>query len=179
MKRAATISADGLYRYDLIRTVEPDCECPRCYEGSFPRKHPGYVLWVLANPSTANAVTDDATERRGWGFTNFWNYGEMRFVNVNPFRSTEPKHVRGPDESILNINDFYLASYAKAAALIICAWGSHADPYLAQRAHTILRRNAPNGILYALGFTKSGAPKHPLYLRSVLQPVIWNPQLDL
>lgn len=172
MKREATISDDGLYRFDLRRAVEPGCVCKRCMVNS--RKYRGYVLWVLANPSTADAVADDATERRGWSFTESWGYGEMYFVNINPFRSTDPKLVQPLSLETEAMNAGYLVHHAERAAIIICAWGTHADKQLTARAVGILKRAAPEGKIYTLGLTRDGSPKHPLYLSADTPPQIWN-----
>lgn len=161
MRREATISADGLYRHDLTRTVQPGCKCARCAVASLAR--PGYVLFCLCNPSTADAETDDATERRGWGFTNAWGFGKFVFVNTNPFRSTDPKKARVPDELVLLQNDLYLVTHAQAASVVVCAWGTNADPILAARALRIVRAKARVPVC-ALALTKNGTPKHPLYL---------------
>lgn len=135
---------------------------------------PGFVLWVLCNPSTASASVDDATERRGWAFTDLWGYEEMRFINTNPYRSTEPKLARYPDEPVLLDNDRYLRYHARRAALIICAWGTNANPRLAGRAESILRVAAGPNRLYTLGLTMNGTPKHPLYLSYKSCPTLWN-----
>lgn len=172
MKREATISDDQLYRFLLTRAVEYGCCCDRCLNSSI-RTAQGYVLWVLCNPSIASAVVDDATERRGWGFTDSWGYGEMRFVNTNPFRSTNPRLARIPAESVLSHNDEYLRFHAKHAALVICAWGTHATPWLAERALKVVRSVAPT---YHLGLTKHGLPKHPLYLSDKIRPQHWSTQ---
>lgn len=173
MKREATISAaDGLYRYDLTRTVQAGCPCARCVEY---RAQPvaslraGYVLWVLCNPSTADAETDDATERRGWGFSNSWGYGKFVFVNTNPFRSTDPKKARVPDETVLANNDLWLIHHAQAASVVVCAWGMNADPILAARALRIIRAKA-NVPVQMLALTRNGTPKHPLRLSKDLTP---------
>lgn len=166
MKREATISADGLHRYDLTRTVQAGCPCVRCTEyraQSILSLRSGYVLWVLCNPSTADAETDDATERRGWGFSNVWGYGKFVFVNTNPFRATDPKKARVPDETTLAANDLWLIHHAQAASVVVCAWGTNADPILAARATRIVRAKA-NVPVCALALTKNGTPKHPLYL---------------
>jgi len=172
MKREATISDCGLYRFDLRRTIEPACSCKRCRLNS--RRHRGYVLWVLANPSTADAVADDATERRGWAFTEFWGYGEMVFTNVSPFRSTDPKLVQPLPLEIEAMNAGYLVHHAERAAIIVCGWGTHADKQLAARAAGILKRAAPEGKIYTLGLTKDGSPKHPLYLGADIAPQLWD-----
>lgn len=174
MRREATISADGLYRHDLTREVQPGCGCWRCvehYARQERKQRPGFVLFALCNPSTANGEEDDATERRGWGFTNAWGFGKFIFVNANPFRSTDPKKAQHPSSTALATNDLYLMTHAREAALVVCAWGANANAFYANRAKTILQAWAP---LHYLALTKNGIPKHPLYLRGDLVPQPWN-----
>lgn len=173
MKREATLSPDGLYRYDLTRTVEPGCKCERCCAASLTQT--GYVLFALCNPSKASAETDDATERRGWGFTNAWGYSKFVFVNTDPWRSTDPKAKRGTTANIIGVNDSYLIRHAQRAALIVCAWGNNADPSLARRAKHCLEIGAKGKYLHALALTKNGVPKHPLYLNGSLTPQRYQP----
>lgn len=179
MKREATISADGRYRFDLTRTVEDHCGCTRCVDFDCVYSHrvqPGHVLWICANPSTADAYEDDPTERRMWGFSTGWGYGKMIVTNINPFRSTDPKKTEVPYSSALLLNEATIKQHAHAAALIICAWGNNAlRPVYTNRVIESLRMTAPGGVLHTLGFTMAGQPKHPLYLKGSLKPQVWNP----
>lgn len=127
-------------------------------------------MWCLCNPSTADAETDDATERRGWGFTQSWGYSNFVFVNTDPWRSTDPKAVRRTTAEAIAENDRRLIWHAERAALIICAWGTNANASLAQRAEHCLRFGARGKNLHALELTKRGIPKHPLYLSGLLTP---------
>lgn len=164
MNRGATISRDRWHRFDLVRAVLSGCQCFRCRGGNV-RERAGFVLWVLCNPSVAAIDIDDPTERRGWGFTDKWGFGEMRFVNTNPCRSTDPKLAAMPSEDILLINDSYLRKHAREAAIIVCAWGTHADQKLAERAYRNIRSVARYDSIFSFGLTKhKGRPKHPLYL---------------
>jgi len=175
VKREATISADGLYRLDLTRSVQPGCPCKRCTAfrtGAAARGVPpsnAFVLFALCNPSKADAETDDATERRGWGFTLASGYPSFKFVNTNPYRSTDPKKALVPDELVLLQNDLYLIAHAQAASVVVCAWGENANPVLAARTLRILRAKS-NVPVCALALTKGGWPKHPLYLSGKLKP---------
>lgn len=177
MKRDATISADGLYRYDLTRTVQAGCSCVRCIEyraRAVATLRAGYVLWVLCNPSTADAETDDPTERRGWGYALRWGFGKFVFVNTNPFRSTDPKKARLPNSEATYTNYETLMNHAAKAELVVCAWGANANPFYAQRTLECLRLTVPNRI-HCLALTSKGVPKHPLYLPGDLSPQRWNP----
>jgi len=59
-----------------------------------------------------------------------------------------------------------LASVVDAADLVVLAWGVHAPrERLAQLTDVLEGRR-----LYALGVTKDGAPRHPLYARADVRP---------
>ncbi len=175
MKREATLSPCGSYRYDMPRTVEVNCSCERCRSYWFEKlcnKKPGFVLWVLCNPSIADADIDDPTERRCWGFASSWGFAKMVMVNTNPQRSTDPKLQRMPGQLTSMHNEGFLMANALNASLIICAWGNNADSKLALYAQATLRTCGVE--LHHLGLTKAGAPKHPLYLAKETKPQLWN-----
>jgi hypothetical protein len=76
MKKDAKLSDDKLYRYQLSRI----------WDETKPK-----VLFIMLNPSTADADVDDPTIRRVINFAKSWNYGGVYVVNLYAFRSTDPK----------------------------------------------------------------------------------------
>jgi len=151
--RAAVISDCGTYRYSLRRTWNDDSRG---------------VLWVMLNPSTADASKDDPTIRKVCGFTRQWCFGDALVCNLFAFRATDPKelqraHKRGVD-IIGPENLEHLRKWSQRAQRIVVAWGAHAEPYDAtvDRVMTVLRSH--NHQLYCLGTSKSGQPRHPLML---------------
>lgn len=161
MKRSAVISPCGLYRYSLTRE-----------EGAmFASKT---VLFVLNNPSAADADIDDPTVRRGWGYARAWGCNKMIFANTNPFRSTDPALAIVPPEEVLAENDTHLRFATYEADLVILAWGTKARPALASRALSVLHCQMP---VHVLALSKDGIPKHPLYLKADLRPILFNAQL--
>jgi len=171
MKRDATLSQCGTYRYDLIREAEsPLCFCKRCTNHTTLTL--GYILWVGCNPSTASHLVDDPTETRIWGFTSRWGYGKFALVNSNPHRATNPNNQKVPTEKVLEINDGMIIKHALAADKIVVAWGTAANKELARRAAHLLTVHAAAKV-YFLGRTKDGTPKHPLYLSNKTELVKW------
>jgi hypothetical protein len=80
IERTATISDCGRYRYTLGRTWSD--EPP--------------VLFVMLNPSTADADVDDNTISKCIGFAKRWGHGGITVVNLYAWRATNPKEL--PDD---------------------------------------------------------------------------------
>lgn len=144
----ATISEDGRYRYDLGRRWD---EGPR-------------VLWIMLNPSIADADIDDPTIRRCLGFTRAWGYGGLVVVNLFAMRATDPRELYTADDPVGPENDEYLRRHAAGAGLVVAAWGSHG--WLHGRDADVRKiLDELNVTARCLGHTNAGAPRHPLYLR--------------
>lgn len=159
MRRWADISECGQYRLALGREVDLLTWASRT------------VLFVLNNPSIADAETDDPTVNRGWAYAQRWGFHRMVFCNVNPYRSTDPKLAKVSPANVLIANDIVLQSWGVRADLVVAAWGTKADQQLVHRATEVLLSVCD---LYALEFAKGGSPKHPLYLKGSLDPVLWK-----
>jgi hypothetical protein len=161
VKRTAEISPCKLYRHLLGREFEPGDELYR------PGLH-GSALFVLNNPSVADAEIDDPTCRRGMGFTAAWAFARMWFANTNPVRSTDPNSAFWPSKQALEWNDWYLHTSALVASVVVVAWGDKARDELATRALRVLRGVRP---VHALALSQAGRPRHLLYLPADLKPV--------
>lgn len=124
-----------------------------------------YAMFIGLNPSTADELEDDPTVRRCISFSKDWNYGGLFMMNAFAFRSTDPKvlEVLGGDPIGPN-NDYWLKKIAKDAGIVIAAWGTYG--VIRDREKQIIRMFMnQNKLLYCLGYTKEGHPKHPLYLK--------------
>jgi hypothetical protein len=148
MNSGAIISEDGKYHYQLWRI----------WDNTKP-----LVLWIMLNPSTADADIDDPTIRRCIGFTRMWGYGGLYVGNLFAYRATNPKKLHSVYNPMGNPkNRIHLRFMREKTEKIICAWGSFKGkniPYY----YEVFRKYADN---YCLGTTKNGNPKHPLYLKS-------------
>lgn len=157
MQRGAQISRCGRYRYNLIR---------RWSDGPV-------ATFVMLNPSTADGTEDDPTIRRCIGFARGWGMGGLDVVNLYALRSTDPRGLWATDDPVGPENDYHLRSHAEAARNVgwplIAAWGANAK---ADRVHAVLALPGMTA-LQALGTTKDGAPRHPLYLRSDSVRAAW------
>ena len=127
------------------------------------------LVFVMLNPSTADAVTDDATIRRCVGFGRQWGYRELTVVNLFALRATKPADLRRHGtEAVGEHNDDVLRWMRQhpATSMVVAAWGNQGT-HLGRDA-AAMAIIAPT---QALGVTKQGCPKHPLYVRSSAKPL--------
>lgn len=162
----ATLSPCGKYRYDLWR-VWDDAQ--------------KYALFVMLNPSTADAFADDPTIRRCVGFARAWGYGGIVVTNLFAFRATDPRKLRVAGDPIGPDNDKTLSRWAAdpRCGVAVCAWGAEASvgkrPLLVNQPGHVLRLLRKAGVTpHYLRLTKDGHPAHPLYLPAGLVPAAWG-----
>jgi hypothetical protein len=150
LERDAVLSDCGRYRYLLRRT----------WDYGKPR-----LLYVMLNPSTADAEIDDATIRSCIRLAKGIGYGSFEVVNLFALRATDPAELAKAVDPVGPNNDITIEAAIGRCDVAICAWGAH--PMAVSRSRTVrslLRRRRP--AVFSLGTTKSGAPKHPLYIKS-------------
>lgn len=158
MKKTATISECGTYRYRLGRVWD---EC-------LPT-----VVFVMLNPSTADADLDDPTIRRCCGFAKAWGYGGIEVVNLFGLRATNPDELRRHPDPIGHLGTPAIGDAVIGAPLVVAAWGTHGALY--GRGAKVRRLIGEwGGTLHHLGLTKDGHPRHPLYLRGDTEPTRWT-----
>jgi hypothetical protein len=146
-RRSATICPCGRYRFRLER---------RWGEG-------GTVNFIMLNPSVADAMQDDPTIRRCLVFARAWGLEALVVTNLFAFRAADPEDLwaQPPARRIGRGNDDAVLEAATQASLIVCAWG--AGGRIDGRGNAV--RNQLDGFrLHAMGLTRSGEPRHPLYL---------------
>jgi hypothetical protein len=147
MKKHAEISHEGKYRYELSRIW--DEEKPK-------------VLFIMLNPSTADAEVDDPTIRKIMKFAQSWGYGGVYVGNLYAFRSRDPKRLKHTDDPIGPKNKTHIQRLLGLTKKIIYAWGNN------EKEPCWLRELVDTP--YCIDISKKGVPKHPLYLKSDLQP---------
>jgi hypothetical protein len=165
MEKSAIISNSNLYRYELHRTWDID---------------KGEVLFIMLNPSTANAWKDDLTTIRCINFAKKWGYGGISIGNIYPFRAKRPKDLKKwllepACEEAHHNNEDHVKAMANEADLIVCAWGCNYKggiPYWLERDF---------GNLHYLELCKDGVtPKHPLgNLSKDLRPRKFNEEFEI
>jgi hypothetical protein len=151
---AAIFDVGRRYRFRLSRV----------WDATKPR-----ICFVLLNPSTADASRLDPTVRRCAGFASGWGAGALEVTNLFALRATDPKDLRAAPEPIGEGNDEAILAAALAADVVVCGWGIHGA--LRERHRAVLTMLTGAGLEpLALGLTKGGHPRHPLYLRGDAWP---------
>lgn len=152
MKRGATISDCGQYRYSLTRKWQ---------EGVYS------LPIIMLNPSTADADIDDPTIRRCMSFARREGFGGIRVVNLFAFRATSPDDMRaaadpvGPSAS--EHLDEVLSIAARADLPVLAAWGTQGS-FRGRDVSVKLSAKGWGTKMVCLGVTKDGHPRHPLYV---------------
>jgi hypothetical protein len=150
----ADFSPDRLYRYRLYRVWDKS-------------KLP--LMFIGLNPSTADERIDDPTVRRCLRFAKDLGYGGLIMANAFALRATSPTALKAVNDPVGPENDAWLIKLAQGAGLVIAAWGNHGS--INGRGQQI-RQLLPK--LHCFVLTKTGQPKHPLYLRADLKPSAWT-----
>lgn len=149
MLKGAVLSDCGRYRYALSRRWAPG---PK-------------ALFIMLNPSKADAEVDDPTIRRCIGFAKREGCGALRVENLFAWRATKPDEMFAQGLVAVGEADAAIRQSVRAVdGPVIAAWGG--DRRAEDRARQVVEIFDGQSVkLMCLGTTNSGAPRHPLYLR--------------
>lgn len=153
---SAVISDCGRYRYRLERVWDPGLPL---------------AIFLLHNPSKADARRSDPTLRKGIGFARRLGCGGVRFGNVFGFRATDSREVRRVGDPVGPENHAHILDMLTDAhtSHVIAAWGV-IHPSLRHHRDTFvgwLEEALADGLhdrVWCLGRTNGGEPRHPLML---------------
>ena len=151
-------SSDRIYRYVLRR------QCSDAVSET-PRR----IAWIGLNPSTADEVTLDQTAAAVCRYSRQWGFSEVVMLNLFAFRATDPRDLKRAADPIGPDNDKHLLTEVRAAERVIACWGGHGR-FRGRDQHV-------SDLLAAIGIkfecllkNKTGAPRHPLYLKLGIRP---------
>lgn len=158
---SAVLSECGKYRFRLEREVG--------MEG------PTFAYFGV-NPSTADAMIDDATVRKWTGFTKV--YGGRRFIvgNVFAYRATDVRELRSVADHRTADNAAHIQQIAADADILVPCWGAISKVTGDLHHHFVALRDLLRGTgkpVMAFGLTADGSPKHPLMLGYSTQLIDW------
>ncbi len=163
--RWAEISPCGRYRYTLGHRWTPG--------------RSALAVFVLCNPSTADAQRDDPTSRKCDGFAKRWGYAGRIIVNPFAYRATNPRELLHCADPVGPDNLAWLkATIDELDVLgpVVFGWGDALPTQLRPKALDIL--SFIEGTFRSpkcLGRTKSGQPRHPLMLAYDTPLERWTP----
>lgn len=151
------------YRYSLTRTF-----------GIHGRR----VVWVMLNPSTADATMDDQTIRRACGFSWKEGFGTMEVVNLFALRATNPRQLKFVLDPVGPYNIQFMREAIRCATAVVFAWGNgrrHVGDKLFDEAKHKLQLIQTSNPVLCLGTTRQGEPRHPLMMsaKTKLRPYTW------
>lgn len=151
----AVFSDCGTYRYRLTRRWGPEPT----------------LLFIMLNPSTADAQRNDPTIARCEKRARVLGFGGVDIANLFAFRATDPSDLKSAAAPEGPQNQGVLATASAEAGMVLAAWGVHGT-HLGQD-QKVLSALAPTD-LHVLGLTRHGHPRHPLYVSYSARPVLWR-----
>lgn len=163
----AQLSLDGLHRYWLWRRLTDQTD----------RR----MVFVMCNPSTADAMADDPTIRRCKTFALREGCGELAVVNLWSYRATDPKDLiaaaaRGVDITGGIASTHMRRRWVASGQVLVAAWGevaSRVPGYESEVKSIRLTAAAMDMDLMCLGATAAGHPRHPLYVKGDAPLLSW------
>lgn len=149
MTGTAWISEDGRYRYRLTRRFGVGRD----------------LVFVMLNPSTADADKDDPTIRKCIGFADRMGYGGIVVVNLYALRAADPAALwRAPEGEREGQANEATWQAAIRGADVVLAWGAHGRRvwHMADHVTVYAEQNARR--VTVLSRLADGTPAHPLML---------------
>lgn len=146
----AEISPCGIYRYALTRKTK--------YSSTKERT----ALFIMLNPSTADATKNDPTIRRCISFAEREKCTDLVVLNLFALRATDPKELEKHKDPIGLYNNERIAELIDKHknGIVVAAWG--ANKFARERGALAQFFYGP---FLCLGKNRDGSPKHPLYVK--------------
>lgn len=145
----AVISSCGQYRYFLARYFTQETPVRP-------------AIFIMLNPSTADASIDDPTIRRCKTFAVREGCDALYVLNLYALRATDPTELKRHPDPVGPANDTALELLVPPESRVICAWGALAPLDRVLEVLQVLK--GARASTWCLGVTKDGSPRHPLYL---------------
>ncbi len=132
-------------------------------------------VFVMLNPSTADADRLDPTLRRVRGFAEAFGWGSITILNAFTFRATDPRSMLAePEPNAPGADEAIRQMCLMANGRTVVGWGVHGR-HRGRDAEVLAILRGIGSPASALGTTKDGHPRHPLYLPKTARPVAFPP----
>jgi hypothetical protein len=143
-----------------------------------------YLLWrrwadgpvanfLMLNPSTADEVKLDPSCARARVYAECWGFGALIVTNLFGWRATDPEDMKAARDPVGRGSDAAILSSARAAGVVVCAWGNHG--LHRGRSEFVKEFLGKAGVpLHVLRVNRCGEPAHPLYLPGALRARPWR-----
>lgn len=157
----AVVSACGQYRYHLWRI----------WDAGLP-----VMVFVMQNPSTADATDDDPTIRRCVGFAKRDGFGGISVRNVFALRATDEREILTHPDPFGPENESHLLAARSVSLMtkLVVAWGNRLGKKKSRHSDAYKQAACACSVAYCLGVTKGGDPRHPLFVRADAPLVPWT-----
>lgn len=165
----AVFDRTGSYRYLLWRNLG---ESSVGAQNAGPPTESGVLLLVMLNPNKADENHNDPTIRRCIGFARSWGFNRLEVVNLFAICAEKPRMLRDFKKPIGFHNDEIILERASLASATVVAWGIHGA--ILGRDADVLSKLKSFGPLKCFGITKDGMPRHPLYVRGDIEPLLFR-----
>jgi len=133
------------------------------------------VLFLMLNPSTADARQNDPTVAKCIRVAKRMGYGALEVRNIFAIRGTDPAIIKRVPDPVGPANDKAIRDCATdpATAIIVAAWGNHGS--YQGRAHEIAEMlRAIRKPVYCFAVSLQRQPVHPLYQREDQALQLWS-----
>lgn len=147
--RNAILSTCSTYRYELTRT----------WDSTKPR-----LLFIMLNPSKADAMIDDPTIRKCVGFAERMGFGGITVVNLFAYRATDPADLARAGFPVGPRNNDTITKALWAHRDVVLAWGAHARKHRELTGYVTTMASLSGARVHVLRRLADGVPEHPLML---------------
>lgn len=139
-------SACQKYQYFRIVTISEEAKKPLGIVGLNPS--------IIKNGknSTVSILTQIAL-REG--------FDSLIITNLYGYITPNPKDLKAVDDPVGDDNTMWIAEMSKSCNKVLCIWGNNASKDRVNKVLPLIKDKA-----YAIGFTKSGQPRHVLHTKN-------------
>jgi hypothetical protein len=138
----------------------------------------GDCVFIGLNPSLADEDREDPTVKRMMRYARDWGCVRMFVTNVVPLITPYPERLKKNEwtQSDIENNVRAIIDVSMNAKHVICCWGNHGSmrkvkPTRMHIEQALLMRGVT---LSCLSINKGGQPKHPLYCKASLKPLLYK-----